>query len=157
MITSATTLMSRALAGRRVLIVGVATRTTSSLRHAQRIYATAAGRQPRKLLRPTASTATSSRSRTPHGVPTGPERVGHALSGEPEKPKPGVPRESIGSVWAWPRGGFLCDEPADLTATVLRAMDGPPPEAQEVALSIYGPLGGAAERAAEAIREWSAE
>ena len=65
--------------------------------------------------------------------------------------------EHRGRFWAWPRGGFSCDDPADLTATVLRALGGPPPEAQEVALSIYGPLGGAAERAAEAIREWSAE
>ncbi len=65
--------------------------------------------------------------------------------------------EHRGRFWTWPRGGFSCDDPAGLTATVLRAMDGPPPEAQEVALSIYGPLGGAAERAAEAIREWSAE
>ena len=62
-----------------------------------------------------------------------------------------------GRFWVWPRGGFSCDDPADLTATVLRAVDGAPPEAQAVALSIYGPLGGAAERAAEAIREWSAE
>lgn len=65
--------------------------------------------------------------------------------------------EHRGRFWAWPRGGFSCDDPADLTATILRALGGPPPEAQEVALSIYGPLGGAAERAAEAIREWSAE
>ena len=62
-----------------------------------------------------------------------------------------------GRFWTWPRGGFSCDDPADLTARVLRALGGPPPEAQEVALSIYGPLGGAAERAAAAIREWSAE
>lgn len=62
-----------------------------------------------------------------------------------------------GRFWSWPRGGFSCDDPADLTATVLRAMGGPPPEAQAVARSIYGPLGGAAERAAAAIREWSAE
>lgn len=65
--------------------------------------------------------------------------------------------EHCGRFWSWPRGGFSCDDPADLTATVLRAMGGPPPEAQAVARSIYGPLGGAAERAAAAIREWSAE
>lgn len=60
-----------------------------------------------------------------------------------------------GRFWTWPRGGLSCDEPADLTATVLRALDGPPPEAQTVARSIYGPLGSAAERAAEAVRAWS--
>ncbi len=65
--------------------------------------------------------------------------------------------EHCGRFWSYPRGGFSCDDPADLTATVLRAMGGPPPEAQAVARSIYGPLGGAAERAAAAIREWSAE
>ena len=63
--------------------------------------------------------------------------------------------EHGGRFWAWPRGGFSCDDPADLSATVLRALDGPPPEAQDVALSIYGPLGGAAERAAEAVRAWA--
>lgn len=63
--------------------------------------------------------------------------------------------EHRGRFWAWPRGGFSCNEPTDLTATILRALDGPPPEAQDVALLIYGPLGGAAERAAEAVRAWA--
>lgn len=65
--------------------------------------------------------------------------------------------EHGGRFWSWTRGGFSCDRPEDLLLTVSAAIDGRPDEADDVALSIYGPLGGAAERSAAAIEAWSAE